>query len=161
MPGRKVSHGRGGIGNISSDTVEYVDGAIYSPPLMTVTSSPCPFTFLTIAQAKRNPHYSTGRGGAGNVRKYDPVGALIAQDIPDVSGVSAPRAAGRGGYGNYQEMHKRERQRIEGGAELRRSQDSGRSGQSAASTASTTSTISESGFAGWAKERIFGRKDRR
>jgi len=56
MPGKRISHGRGGAGNISVDTDEYVDGLKYSPPRLT--------------QA-RHPHYSTGIGGAGNIRKFN------------------------------------------------------------------------------------------
>jgi len=36
MLGKKISHGRGGMGNISTDPTEYVDGTVYSPPMLTV-----------------------------------------------------------------------------------------------------------------------------
>lgn len=91
----KYSYGRGGAGNITETPIAYVDGITFSPPVLT---------------QKRNPCYSTGRGGVGNIRKFNSVEAHIAQDIPK----GPPRtphatAAGRGGFGNLQEMHKRER----------------------------------------------------
>ena len=79
---------------MSVDKVEYVDGTTYSPPVLT---------------ADRHPRYSTGRGGAGNIRKHDPVQVRVAQDIPEGSSrVPHVKSAGRGGIGNILEMRKRE-----------------------------------------------------
>ena len=35
---QKFSHGRGGAGNIAAETVKYVDGLTYSPPILSVLS---------------------------------------------------------------------------------------------------------------------------
>ena len=126
MSGKRISHGRGGAGNISVDTVEYVDGLRYSPPRLT---------------AARNPRYSTGIGGAGNIRKFNADEIATVQDIPS-GPFRVPRAtaAGRGGFGNIQEMHKRQ-------ALSRRSMSphgrvSGESQRSTSTTASSATTIS-------------------
>lgn len=39
---QKSSHGRGGAGNIAVETVKYVDGLNYSPPILSVPPSPSP-----------------------------------------------------------------------------------------------------------------------
>jgi hypothetical protein len=145
MPGQKISHGRGGAGNISADNAEYVDGLTYSPPVLT---------------EKRNHHYTTGIGGAGNIRKYNAEEVRVAQDVPE-GPFRAPRAtaAGRGGYGNLREFHKRERIYEESlAASARTSEESNHTVTSAASNTSRASSISDIGFANWSKHLIMGTK---
>jgi Protein of unknown function (DUF3602) len=129
MPDQKYSHGRGGVGNISKDTITYVDGLSYSPPVLT---------------ADRNPHYTTGRGGAGNIRKYDPVAVRLAQDVPSGPTPHIPQytAAGRGGIGNLQAMQKRRR-------------ESAPKESTVASNKVTESSTSKVGLANWSKEKLF------
>jgi hypothetical protein len=145
MPGKKFSHGRGGAGNISFDETVYVDGLSYSPPVLT---------------EKRNHHFSTGIGGAGNIRKFNVVEARLAQDVPE-GPYHAPHAtaAGRGGYGNIQEMHKRERrQRDNMSVDGRTSGESHNTVSTMASHSSTTSSIADIGVANWTKNMMFGTK---
>lgn len=76
------------------DTVQYIDGTKISPPVLSV---------------ERHTKYSTGRGGAGNIRKHDPVQVRVAQDVPqDFCSVPRATAVGRGGFGNIMEMRKRQ-----------------------------------------------------
>jgi len=146
MPGKKVSHGVGGAGNIFADDVEYVDGLNYSPPVL---------------NEKRSYRYSTGRGGAGNIRKYNAKETRIAQDVPE-GPYRAPRAtqAGRGGVGNIQEWHRRERvyQESIAASSARPSQESNHTVASSSSHHSTASSIGDVGFANWTKHLIFGTK---
>ena len=142
MSGKRISHGRGGAGNISVDTVEYVDGLRYSPPRLTAT---------------RNPHYSTGIGGAGNIRKFNADEIETVQDIPS-GRFRIPRAtaAGRGGFGNLQEMHKREALSRQSASSTGRV--SSESQRSTSTTASSASTISDADSgAGWFKG-LFSRR---
>ena len=102
MSPRYTSHGIGGAGNISVDTIPYVDGIIYSPPVLTSTKS---------------SRYTTGIGGAGNMRKFGTTDVRIAQDYPrGMDRVPVATAAGIGGWGNLKAMKKRREQeeRVKG-----------------------------------------------
>ena len=138
MSGQKCSHGRGGAGNIRTDTVTYVDGLTYSPPVL---------------KEIYHPRYSTGIGGAGNIRKFNAAEVRLAQDVPD-GPFHVPRAtaAGRGGWGNIQEMRKRERLAREAmSSDSRSSFESQSSESSSESQGSSTSSTSESGNSNWGK----------
>ena len=117
---------------------------------------------MLIIQGDRNTSYSTGRGGAGNIRKYNAEEVRMAMDVPD-GPFRVPRAtaAGRGGVGNLQAAMKREEQYRNMTSEGRPSHDSTRTLEtvsSGASGASTASSISESGFAAWGRDRLLGRR---
>jgi Protein of unknown function (DUF3602) len=138
----KHTYGRGGAGNVTKTPIKYVDGITYSPPLLT---------------EKRNPRYSTGRGGVGNIRKFNAAEVIIAQDIPE----GPPRtphatAAGRGGFGNLQAMHKRERL----SAELQRSPHSSEESQKSTTSPLSTSapTMADIGVANYGKNILFRKK---
>jgi len=147
---QKFSHGRGGAGNIAVETVKYVDGLTYSPPIL----SP-----------QNTSRYTTGRGGAGNIRKYDAVEVRRAQDVPEgPQRIPHYTAAGRGGAGNLQAAKKREairRASMSVPAAERTSVDSTRSNalSSTTSRGSTSSSISELGIADWGKNLLFGRRN--
>jgi hypothetical protein len=111
-----------------------------------------------IIQATRNSKYSTGRGGAGNIRKYNPQEVRVAQDVPTGPiHIPVATAAGRGGVGNLQAAKKRETQRRASMNEGRASQDSARSAESSSSRGSNAS-LSDAGLAAWGKSRLFGRR---
>ncbi|KAF1815557.1 hypothetical protein P152DRAFT_371770, partial [Eremomyces bilateralis CBS 781.70] len=80
------SHGRGGAGNIATDTHPPAD----------------PSNFVT--PSIKTDHYTTGRGGSGNIAKNDPAHPEIARAAQDVGPV--PRGdpevyhTGRGGAAN-------------------------------------------------------------
>jgi hypothetical protein len=122
-----------------------------------------PIMAMLIIQADRNTSYSTGRGGAGNICKYNAEEVRVAMDVPD-GPFRVPRAtaAGRGGVGNLQAAMKREEQYPKNmTSEGRPSHDSTRTLEtvsSGASGASTASSISESGLAAWGRDRLLGRR---
>jgi hypothetical protein len=96
MSPRYTSHGIGGAGNISVDTLPYVDGIAYSPPILTPSKS---------------SRYTTGIGGAGNMRKFETTDVRVAQDLPQgMDHVPVATAAGIGGWGNLKAMRKRREQ---------------------------------------------------
>src|ERR1700694_16866 len=132
MSAKVFSHGRGGAGNIGPETVRYVDGINYSPPVLSVW---CPTRIkLTFLQGATNPNYSTGRGGAGNIRKYNAQEVRIAQDVPTgPTHIPVATAAGRGGVGNLQAAKRRELER-------RQSQNS--EARTSSDTTRTLSTVS-------------------
>lgn len=88
QPSPRISHGRGGFGNISNDPhVAATADSLHTPTL-------------------KQPTYTTGRGGAGNMAKNDdPVKARERQDV-DVPPIRLEDEGkgfhiGRGGEGNF------------------------------------------------------------
>ena len=82
---QKSSHGLGGAGNMRAETVTYVAGASISPPIL---------------QESKSSRYTTGIGGSGNMRKYDPIEIRISQDVPEpTTHVPVFTAAGIGALG--------------------------------------------------------------
>ena len=103
---------------------------------------------MLINQQERHPKFSTGRGGAGNILKYDPSKVVVAQDVPQ--GPYHPpvtAGAGRGGWGNISEKKKREKKVRKSMEESRRSIDS-----------MDSTSSKEAGIADLAKEALFNRK---
>jgi len=108
-----VSHGRGGMGNINSDSTIYIDGEI-------VRQGP--------VGDQGDGAYSSGRGGAGNIGSPNLAPALgKAHDFEFVPDTAVRKSAdgdyhtGRGGQGNFHldETTKKEKEKEK--AEKRKS----------------------------------------
>jgi Protein of unknown function (DUF3602) len=153
--GKKVSHGRGGAGNIYPSQAEYVDGLNYSHRAPSVCiPRPISSSIDLLQQAGRNGYFSTGIGGAGNMRRYSLNDVHRMEAIPEEpQRVPRASAVGRGGWGNISEFRRLERLRMEHQAgHERQSHDHLIRGGSA--PPQKTKGILEMGLAQWSKKRF-------
>ncbi|KAL2004720.1 hypothetical protein VTN00DRAFT_3248 [Thermoascus crustaceus] len=86
MPGRNVSHGRGGAGNMYSDAAPTTPKDLVTPTI-------------------KQDIYTTGRGGSGNMMQNDPEHPEIARESQDVEAPpqrleEGRHFTGRGGVAN-------------------------------------------------------------
>ncbi|CAK9441711.1 uncharacterized protein LODBEIA_P55790 [Lodderomyces beijingensis] len=103
------STGRGGAGNIHFSKTKTTEDNELSPQI-SVSKSPPPQQHQSVDNelkptTSRKVYYSTGRGGAGNIRSSDEVPSpQLAPQGSNTPVLTQPRiSTGRGGYGNMVE----------------------------------------------------------
>lgn len=97
------STGRGGAGNIQySNTITSHDNHISSEQLQQATSRSPVLAPTESNNPDKKYYYSTGRGGAGNIKSSDklPSPKLVPQGSNTPQLQSSKFSTGRGGYGN-------------------------------------------------------------